>query len=221
MPTDPPPLALIDRLAGELRPVRRRRTWIEVLVLGGLFGIELAMLVAEGHMRSDMPHAMGMPSFWWKLSGLAAIVAVGSATALLSLDPTRSPRRGLRALAIVLLAVLAGGWAVDAVQTAWHGGGAGLRARLDPVDGLHCALSIAALALPAAIALGVWMRRGASVDPAGSAWAAGIAASAWGGLAFAFACPFDDPLYLAVWYGLAGLVITLVSRWLLPRIARW
>ena len=118
MSTDP----LIDRLAATLRPVRRRRPWQEVLALGALFGIELLMLVGAGHTRHDMPHAMGMPGFWWKLVGLAMIVAVSSATAVLSLDPTQSPRRGLRALAITVLVVLVAGWAVDAVQTAWLAG---------------------------------------------------------------------------------------------------
>jgi hypothetical protein len=38
---------------------------------------------------------------------------------------------------------------------------------------------------------------------------------------FAFRCPFDDPLYVAVWFALAGVAITIVARLILPRIARW
>lgn len=212
---------LIERLAGNLRPVRRRRPWLEMAVLGALFGVELALLLGAGHMRIDMPHAMGMPSFWWKLAGLTAIIAISSTTALLSLDPTRSPRLGLRVIVLTVLAVLVAGWGVDAAQTAWLTGGETLWRRLAPQSGLRCTRTIVELAVPVAIALGVLMRRGASVDLAGSAWAAGISASGWGALAFAFACPFDDPLYLAVWYGVAFGIVTIGSRLLLPLILRW
>jgi hypothetical protein len=38
---------------------------------------------------------------------------------------------------------------------------------------------------------------------------------------FVFACPFNDPLYIAVWYTVGCGIVTLFSRAILPRIARW
>ncbi len=74
------------------------------------------------------------------------------------------------------------------------------------------------LALPAVTRLTVLMRRGAPAGRSDTAWSAGIAAAACG--AFVFACPSDDPLYIAFWYMLACLVIAMSSRLLLPVLAR-
>ncbi|WP_264815971.1 DUF1109 domain-containing protein, partial [Acidomonas methanolica] len=62
---------------------------------------------------------------------------------------------------------------------------------------------------------------GAPVDARGTAWAVGVTAAAFGALAFALACPFDDPLYLAVWYSVACGVVTLATRLILPILTRW
>ena len=58
---------LIGRLAGGLKPVRRRSVQSESLILAMLCGIELGLFLAVGMMRPDMPDAMDLPSFWWKL----------------------------------------------------------------------------------------------------------------------------------------------------------
>ena len=112
---------------------------------------------------------------------------------------------------------LAAGWFIDA-------SGAGLpalAARLRWRDGLGCVAKMAALSAPAVIGLGVLMRRGAATDAGGTALASGVAAAAWGAFMFVFACPFDDPLYIAVWYAVGcGLVAGLV-RAVLSRLARW
>ncbi|OUJ14688.1 NrsF family protein [Acetobacter sp. DsW_063] len=213
MSTDP----LIGRLTAELQPVRRQSPRRAALILALLCVVEIVVLLSLGWMRPDMPRAMGMPSFWWKTASLTVIMVIGATTTLRSLNPTRSPRPGLRALGYVVLAALAAGWVIDAAQV----GPIVLWRRLDPVHGLRCARKIIELSLPVALALGVIVRRGASVDPRGTAWAAGSAAAAWGALAFVMACPFDDPLYVAVWYSLGCGVVSLVTRLALPWLTRW
>ena len=49
----------------------------------------------------------------------------------------------------------------------------------------------------------------------------GLAAAAWGAFVFVFACPSDDPLYIAVWYSVGCGIVVLSSRLILPRLARW
>ncbi|MBB2197931.1 MAG: NrsF family protein [Gluconacetobacter sp.] len=213
MSTDP----LIDRLATDLRPVRRRTPWRDAAILLVLGAIEIVWVMTTGLMRPDMAHAMHMPSFWWKTASLAALAAISGGTALLSFSPLHAPRRGLRMVGAVALLALGLGWLVDALQA----GPAVLWQRLDPAHGLICARKVVELSLPAALALGLLARRGAPVDSHGTAWAAGIAASAFGALAFSLACPFDDPLYLVVWYLAAGCVVTLATRLVLPLLTRW
>ncbi len=105
---------LIDRLVGDLKPVRRRSPKIDALLLAALCGLELALYLAMGQARPDMHMAMELPSFWWKLGSMGLIALAGGITAIWSLDPATSPRRGLRLLIIVIALCFATGWLVDA-----------------------------------------------------------------------------------------------------------
>jgi hypothetical protein len=208
---------LIDRLASELKPVRRRTAWSDALALLVLCAIELGLFVVMGMARSDMPMAMHLPSFWWKLGSLGLIGLVSGTVAIMSLDPVRSPRRGLRWIVALIALCLASGWLLDASRD----GFSTLIDRLDWRNGLQCVYEMAVLSVPAVIGLGLLMRRGAPTDRAGTALAAGLAAAAWGAFVFVFACPFDDPLYVAVWYSIGCGVVTLFARFTLPRLTRW
>jgi hypothetical protein len=208
---------LIDRLASELKPVRRRTAWSDALALLVLCAVELGLFVVMGMARSDMPMAMHLPSFWWKLGSLGLIGLVSGTVAIMSLDPVRSPRRGLRWIVALIALCLASGWLLDASRD----GFSTLIDRLDWRNGLQCVYEMAVLSVPAVIGLGLLMRRGAPTDRAGTALAAGLAAAAWGAFVFVFACPFDDPLYVAVWYSLGCGVVTLFARFTLPRLTRW
>jgi len=57
--------------------------------------------------------------------------------------------------------------------------------------------------------------------PSRSAGAAGLAAAGIGAWVFAFYCDHDDPLYVAVWYGVAVLGVSGLTRLVLPRLIRW
>jgi len=213
MPTD----RLVNRLVDNLKPVRRRSAAGDAALLALAGAAELALFLGLGFMRTDMPMAMGQPSFWWKLGSLGVIALVGAAVAVLSFDPVASPRRGLRWLVALIAVCLAAGWFVDAAR-------AGLPALLDRLhwqDGLGCVAKMTALSVPAVVGFGLLMRRGAATDAGGTALASGIAAAAWGAFVFVFACPFDDPLYIAVWYALGCGLVTGFARLALPRLARW
>jgi hypothetical protein len=91
--------------------------------------------------------------------------------------------------------------------------------RLNWTNGIVCASKMIALSIPPLIGLGVLMRRDAPTDTRGTALLVGLAAAAWG--AFVFACPFNDPLYIAVWYSVGCGIVTFLSRFVLPYLARW
>ena len=78
-----------------------------------------------------------------------------------------------------------------------------------------------ALSVPAMLGLGLLMRHGAPTDGGGAALASGIAAAAWGAFVFVFACPYDDPLYIAVWYAVGCEFVALIARLVLPQLTRW
>jgi hypothetical protein len=208
---------LVDRLVSDLKPVRRRSASGDAFVLVLLCAIELGLFIGLGAMRPDMPMAMEQPSFWWKLGSLGVIALVGGSVAIVSLDPVESPRRGLRWLFGIVALCLAIGWIIDAGRS----GLPALAVRLNWHDGLTCVYEMALLSVPAVIGFGLLMRRGASTDTGGTALAAGIAATAWGAFVFVFACPHNDPLYIAVWYAIGSGVVTMFARLVLPRLTRW
>src|SRR6202046_2098351 len=106
--------SLVDRLSQDLRPVRRRNIAREALLLLVLAVVEVAAFLGMGFMRPDMPVAMEAPSFWWKLTSMGLIAIMGAGVAILSADPVRSPRRGLRWILVCIIAILARGWVRDA-----------------------------------------------------------------------------------------------------------
>jgi hypothetical protein len=208
---------LVETLSAGLRPVRRRSLARDAAILAAVGVVELALLLGMGGARHDLAQVMMRPCFWWKLGTMAAVAMIGLAAALRSFDPTRSPRPGLRRAAIAVGVALALGWLIDASQHSvvplmermlWH-------------DGARCMVAMAVLSLPMIAALGWLMRRSAPTDRAGTALAAGIAGAAWGAFVFVFACPHDDPLYVAIWYFAGCAVVALAGRLLLAPMARW
>lgn len=209
--------SLVEHLSQDLRPVRRQSILRESLLLLVLGVTEVGALVCMGFMRPDMPAAMEIPSFWWKLASMGLLAVLGAGVAILSADPVRSPRRGLRWMLVCVVAILVSGWLIDAGSD----GFANLIRRLDWRQGLQCVWQMAVLSIPPAAALAVIIRRGAPTDRAGTALAAGLSAAAWGAFIFVFACPSDDPLYIAAWYTVGCATVTIVARAALMWLSRW
>ena len=170
--------------------------------------VEVAAFLGMGFMRPDMPMAMETPSFWWKLASMGLIAVLGAGVALMSADPVRSPRRGLRWILACIAVIFATGWLIDAAGDG--AGGTGPSSRLDTRPPVR-------------------LEDGGAVDPssyrpgrADTAWrpdrslrngaCRGLSSAAWGAFVFVFACPSDDPLYIAVWYTVGCSIVTVLGR---------
>ena len=208
---------LIETLAAGLAPVRPRRLSRDALLLAVIGVGELALLLMRGGARPDLMSGRMRPFFWWKLGTMAAVAAIGFVAALRSFDPTHSPRPGLRYSGVAIGVALAIGWLLDAT----HRSGQPLIARLQWHNGIACMIAMGLLSLPMIAGLAWLMRRNAPTDRSGTALAAGVAGAAWGAFAFTFACPHDDPLYVAIWYFAGCAVVAVGGRWLLAPVARW
>jgi hypothetical protein len=208
---------LLDHLVADLAPVRPRTAWRDALPLAVLGAVELALFLGAGMARSDIHAAMGYPAFWWKLLSFGVIALIGMVTAVSSFDPSVSPKRGLYGAALAAAAAVAVGVAVALQRHA----SPDLAKRLSWASGIECMVWMTTLSAPMVLALALLMRRGAPTDRRRTALAAGIAAAAWGSFVFVFACGHDDPLYVAVWYGLGCSVTIAYTRLLLARLIRW
>jgi hypothetical protein len=209
--------SLIDRLTDDLKAVRRRRLWRDIVIIAAICVAEIVLFFALSTAFPDMPMRMHQPTFWWRLVSLGLIAVISAAPAILSFSPTYSPRRGLRWVLLVIAVCLAAGLCISAGPDDLES----LARRIDWTNGIHCAAAMIALSIPPVLGLGALMCRGAPIDRSRTALLVGIAGSAWGAFVFVFACPFNDPLYIAVWYSFGCGTVVLVSRALLPRLSKW
>jgi hypothetical protein len=209
--------ALLEALSRDLKPMHPRSLLCDAIALCVMGAVELAAFSAAGLMRPDMHNAMEVPSFWWKMTSMGIIAVSGVTVALVSADPTRSPRTGSRWLAICISLIFTTGWLVNHMQD----GFSELVKRLDWQMGLQCTWKMVALSVPLVITLGILLRRGAPIDRFATSLAAALGSAAWGAFLFVFACPSDDPLYIAVWYTVGCGIVTLVGRSILARLIRW
>lgn len=204
---------LIAALSSDLAPVRRRNMVHEAGLVLSLGTVELALFLGMGAMRPDMGHMTAPPFLMWRVGALGLLAIAACIMALRSFSPTARPRRGLAiAGALAVLAIVSGAFVAPPDVVA-----ASLLQRIDPASGIVCATAIFVLSLPVVALLGVLMRRAAPTQPRLSALASGIAAGTCGAFVFAFCCPFNDPLYVVVWYGIGCAAVAVAARWLLPR----
>lgn len=208
---------LIERLAGDLKPVRPRAPALEAGLLALVCVLELASFLALGMARPDLAEAARQPVLWWKFGALGLLALVGFATALRSFSPQSSARAGLVAMLGLAVISMIVGWGFDTT----HRQTADVLTRLNPADGLRCLGYVLGLSLPPLVLLGLLMRRAAATDPQRSAAAVGIGSAGFAAWVFVFACPHDDPLYVVFWYALACSIIAYATYVILPRLTRW
>lgn len=204
---------LILDLSSDLVPVRRRHMLREAGMVAALGVVELALFLGLGMMRPDMSHMGHSPYLMWRVGSLAVLAGIACTVAIRSFSPTARPRRGVMLAGALAVVAILGGMFVEPAGVSDQT----LLQRLDPVHGMVCAGSIFVLSLPVVAILGMLMRSAAPTQPKLSAIASGIASGTVGALIFAFCCPFNDPLYVVVWYSIGCAAVAAVARWRLPR----
>lgn len=207
---------LIDGLVSGLTPVRPRSRWRDAALLGLVAAVEVVVVMAAMPMRADMATAIQGMMFWWKLGGALCIAVAGAAALLVLLTPDARPNAGRRVVLLVAAAVLAVGLALVGSGAMPMPG-----AMPDWREGLSCAKLVFLYGLPMLAATVLLARRAAPARPRAAATAAGLASAGWGAVVFAWTCPYDNPMYVALWFGIALVAGAWLGRALLPRLLRW
>jgi hypothetical protein len=65
------------------------------------------------------------------------------------------------------------------------------------------------------------LRKGAPTYPERAGWLTGIAAGGLGAFAYNLHCPFNNIVYIGLWYSLALVICALVGRLVVPHLIRW
>lgn len=205
--------SLIVDLSSDLAPVQRRSMVREGGLVVTLGAVQLALFLGLGAMRPDISTMAGSPYLMWRVGSLGLLAVVACVLAIRSFSPTARPRRALMLACALAVAAIVGGMFVTPDSASERA----LLDRIDPVSGMLCAISIFVLSLPIMALLGALMQRAAPTQPRLSALASGIAAGACGAFVFAFCCPFNDPLYVVIWYSVGCAAAAAAARWRLPR----
>ncbi|MEE4277264.1 MAG: DUF1109 domain-containing protein [Halieaceae bacterium] len=206
---------LIAEMAEELQPVRSLRLRDGVLLAVGALALTLvAVELVVGFWRGVW--AGEASTFFILTNGLLLILGCASASTVLRMASPRvgnhheGPRwasLGVAVLPVAALLVLLGH---DHPAEA-----------LGAVYGFKCFGATMLTSSLTAVALFLWLRRGAPVSPAMAGLHLGVASTALGSVAFGFACPLDSTIHLGIWHVLPVLLGAVAGRFIVAPLLRW
>jgi hypothetical protein len=209
------PHPLIAELAGDLQPVRPIRlgqgmALVALAAPATVVGVD-ALDVLRGNVLSG--HAS---AFFFIVNGLLGVLGIASALAVLRMA---SPRVGatqdgakwsFATLAVMPATVVVMALASGSPAAAVFG-----------LSGLRCFLTATTAGLLTAVALIVWLRRGAPVSLHSAGLFTGVAAGSIGAFCYGLSCPVDTLDHLAIWHVLPVFLSAAVGRLVVPPLIRW
>lgn len=187
---------------------------IRLGVAGGLASILLLLLTIG--LRADLPEKIMTWPVGFKIAEMLLLTAAGISLALSAGRPGAGLRSRLKILALPALmlavAILAEGISTPPSEwvTRWIGN--------HPV---FCLMFIPVLSLAPLAGLMAALRHGAPDDPGLAGAVAGFASGSIAAAVYALHCPDDSPFFVASWYMLAVLIVTLAGLALGKRLLRW
>ncbi len=202
----------LAREAAEEEPSQGLR-FDRLLMLAGGFSLLLSIALALGlfGIRPNLPEVLVGAPFLFKFATMLLLAAGGLALVRRAGEPDSGG---------TVWMMLIPGFLVLAVGLALDGSGF-------PLWGRHggavpsCVGAIVLLSLPAlAAALGV-LKRGVPTQPLRAGLSAGFLAGTIGGAAYAFVCKNDGALFVAVWYGLAIVIVATLGALIGRKALAW
>ena len=206
---------LIEQLAQDLVPVRALKTR-DGLLLVGLAAIATVLVVAFFHgvwMDGLTGHASPI---YYIVHGLVLVLGLASATSVIALarphvgNHLDGPRWAMAMVGVVP--------AVAVVTLALR---SNLGLAMSDANALTCFSKSLMAASFTAIALVLWLRRGAPVSLNMAGLQTGIAAGALGSVAYGLSCPLDTLAHVGIWHVAPVAIAGLVGRIVVPRLVRW
>lgn len=185
-----------------------------LVVAGGLVAI-LVMLLTIG-LRNDLAEKILTWPVGFKVAETLLLATTGIFLAFAAGRPGAGLLSRLKILALPLLMLAAAilAEAVSAPPSEWASRWIGNH----PV---FCLIFIPMLAVAPMAGLMAALRHGAPDDPGLAGAIAGFASGSMAAAVYAWHCPDDSPFFVASWYMLAILIVTLAGFVLGRRLLRW
>lgn len=205
----------ISAMVEELEPVRpldiKRGAWLVVAIFTGVTAF---VLMIKG-VRVDLMAGDPAPMFLLR-AGLLLLLGVGCGWAALSMASPSVGKQGQSWKMAIAAAALLPLAALIIAMT-----GKGGMAVADMRFGMDCLFFSITGGLATAIPMVYWLRRGAPTSPERAGWLTGVASGGLGAFAYGFYCPFNDLVYIGLWYSLAVCICAVAGRLVVPRLIRW
>jgi len=207
--------ALIEALAAD---TKIERPILGTLVLWLVPAIALAAMAIHLILgfRDDLLMSLFTPLSVMRFALTAALGLIGVRLALLLARPEgRGLARlwPLAAVAAVALGLLV--WAYFATPAG------GRQMALVGKTMVTCLVTIPLLSILPVTAILMSMRNGATTAPALAGFVAGVAGSGFASMVYAMHCTEDSPLFYVTWYGIAIMMVAVVSTLIGSRVLRW
>lgn len=212
---DRPTNSLIEQMAEDLQPVSplKMRDGI-LLVIAAVVGTVLGVALLPGLWSGLFTGDASM--FFVVTNGLLLILGCAAASSVIQMANPRvgnehdGPRWASLMVTVLPIAAF--------IALAGHEHPLEL---VTDLHGLQCFGATMLASSLTAVALFMWLRRGAPVAPATAGLHLGIAATALGSAAYGLACPLDGAIHLGLWHVAPVLAGALIGRFLLPALLRW
>ena len=205
----------IQQLVDDLQPVRTLRPMRSIAASLAIVGVALAFIILYFGPRPDL--LAGKPDAMFLLrSGTLLLLGVANAYAAIGIASPSVGRQSSSWQIAVAAALL---FPMSALIVALSVSPSEAMAATQ--TGMKC-LQVSLLGgLATAIPMVLHLRRGAPISPKRAGWLTGISSGGLGAFAYNFHCPFNDLIYIGVWYTLAVGICAIAGRLIVPHLIRW
>ncbi len=206
---------LITSLAEDLKPVRPLSLREGAAWVGMAAGFT-ALIV---HLLQDITAgvSLGIASpFYLIVNGMLAVLAIAAASTVVRMVRPRvgATHEGSN-WALGMLAIVPAAALFTIVNSGTHA-----EALMDPYA-LQCMAKGVAASSLVAVALTLWLRRGAPVSLNQAGLYTGIAAGAAGSLIYGISCPVTGPGHLGIAHLVPVALAAIIGRYAIPRLVQW
>jgi hypothetical protein len=206
---------LISEMADELTPVRSLRLRDGVLLVAAAITLTLIAVEVFSGLWCGVWEG-NASTFYILTNGLLLILGCASTSSVLRMAAPRvgnqhdGPRWASLGVAILPVAAL--------VTLLGHEHPA---EALGSLHGLKCFGAAMLASSLCAVALYLWLRRGAPVSPAAAGVHLGMASTALGSAIYGLACPLDGSIHLGIWHVFPVLLGAVAGRVVIAPLLRW
>jgi hypothetical protein len=205
----------ISALVAELEPVKPIRLSRGAAAVGMLLAAAAGLILATKGMRADLLSGEFHPMFLLR-AGLLLLLGGGCGWAALNMASPSVGKQGQSWKMAIAAAALVPLAALIVAMT-----GRADVAMANMSSGLQCMAFSGICGLATAVPMVLQLRRGAPTSPGRAGWLTGVAAGGLGAFAYGLHCPFNDVVYIGLWYSLAVGGCAVAGRLIVPRLIRW